>query len=120
MHAVDAEGNSLFEHTDTETLKAAIKLATGYVRTFVDLETGQLVAVPKSISWGAMDQTKFNEFFEHALQRDLPALAATGHGVRRCPPRAHSKWLTASTRYRSGSHDPGQLSGLFTTIPSSH
>ena len=66
MHAVDAEGNSLFEHTDTETLRAAIKLATGLVRTFVDLETGQLVAVPKSISWGAMDQTKFNEFFQQA------------------------------------------------------
>ena len=66
MHAVDGEGNALFENADTETLKAAIKLATGYVRTFVDMESGRLVAVPKSIAWGAMDQTKFNEFFEHA------------------------------------------------------
>ena len=85
MHAVDAEGNSLFEHTDTETLKAAIKLATGYVRTFVDMETGRMVAVPKSISWGAMDQNEFAAFFENACnvicKRWLP-IGSTPESVR--------------------------------------
>ena len=86
MHATDGEGNSLFEHADTETLNAAVKLAIGYVRTFVDVETGRMIAVPKSISWGAMDQTRFNEFFDKACatiaQRWMPA-GSTPEDVRR-------------------------------------
>jgi hypothetical protein len=66
MHAVDGAGNSLFEHADEEIIRTAVKMACGLVRTFLDVETDQLVMVPKSIAWGAMDQTKFNGFFEHA------------------------------------------------------
>ena len=77
MHAVDAEGNSLFEHTDTETLRTAHQARHRAPCAHMSIwKPAQFVAVPKSISWGAMDQTKFNEFFEHACnvicQRWLP------------------------------------------------
>jgi hypothetical protein len=67
LHAVDAEGNSIFEHADKEMITTAIKLATGYVRSFVNLDTGNHIAIPKSISWASMGQTEFSEFFELAV-----------------------------------------------------
>jgi hypothetical protein len=66
LHAVDRRGNSLFETTDTETVTDAIKIATGHVKRFIDLETGQTSLRPSSIAWAKMDQTKFNKFFDNA------------------------------------------------------
>ena len=61
-----SEHADMFANTDTEVISVALKLATGLVRVFVDQDTGKTVMVPKSISWGAMDQTRFNEFFDKA------------------------------------------------------
>lgn len=66
MHATNADGEPLFEDIDIETIGAAVKIATGHVRTFVDTTSGKTVFVPKSISWSSMDQTKFAEFFDNA------------------------------------------------------
>jgi hypothetical protein len=81
----------LSEHTETfagrdpEIISTAVKLATGLVKTFVDVETGRPVMVPLSISWGAMDQTRFNEFFDRACDvianRWMPA-GTTSDAVR--------------------------------------
>jgi hypothetical protein len=64
----------LSEHTDTfagrdpEIISTALKLATGLVRTYVNQDTGETIMVPKSISFAAMDQTRFNVFFDAACQ----------------------------------------------------
>lgn len=64
----------LSEHTDTfagkdpEIISIALKIATGLVKAFVDQETGKTVMVPLSISFAAMDQTKFNQFFDAACK----------------------------------------------------
>lgn len=53
----------------------ALKIATGHVREFRDLH-GNMHIVPSSISIGAMDQLKFEEFYNQAvnviLERVLP------------------------------------------------
>ncbi|MDQ2079520.1 DUF1367 family protein [Xanthobacteraceae bacterium Astr-EGSB] len=51
---------------EIEDIKDAVKLATGYVRRFVDVDTGRVAYVTRSIAWGAMDQTEFNAFFDAA------------------------------------------------------
>lgn len=69
MHAVDENGNALFsQHTDPELISTAVKIGTGYVRTFIDHSTGKTVMVPKSIAWAAMDQTEFGPFFDRACE----------------------------------------------------
>ena len=69
-----------------EEIKTAVKIATGYVGTFVDCQTGQTCYVPKSIAFEAMDQTEFNRFFDDACRvvatRWLPA-GTTADDVRR-------------------------------------
>lgn len=61
-------------HSDTfhdvpiDRIKDAVKLATGLVDTFVKQDTGEAYYVLKSISFAAMDQTKFNEFFDAAVK----------------------------------------------------
>ena len=81
-----SEHADMFANTDTDVISVALKLATGLVRVFVDQDTGKTVMVPKSISWGAMDQTRFNEFFDKACatiaQRWMPA-GSTPEDVRR-------------------------------------
>jgi hypothetical protein len=56
----------IFSETPIEEIKDAVKLATGYVKRFVDVDTAKTFYVCKSISWSAMDQTEFNKFFDSA------------------------------------------------------
>jgi hypothetical protein len=65
-----------FEHRSIEAIKLAIKLATNLVTLQIDEETGRLVYLVKSISFDAMDQIRFNRFFDDACiviaQRWMP------------------------------------------------
>ena len=80
-HAVDRQGNSLFEHADEETIADAIKIATGYVKRYIDMNTGETWGRPMSINWASMDQTKFNKFYQNAVdvicQRWMPEGSVT-------------------------------------------
>lgn len=58
----------LFSEASTDEIKDSIKLATGLVKRRIDMDTGRTYLVLRSISWGAMDQTEFNQFFDHACQ----------------------------------------------------
>jgi hypothetical protein len=79
MHAPRFEGVSL------NKVHVALKLATGFVDTFVDAETGDTCYVPRSTSFAAMDQTEFNAFFDDACRviacRWMPA-GTTAEDVR--------------------------------------
>lgn len=61
IHCERMEGASI------DHIKTALKLATGHVETFVDCQTGMTAYVPKSISFEAMCQTEFNQFFDAAV-----------------------------------------------------
>lgn len=52
----------------------AIKLAAGHCDFFPNPTTGELVPVPKSISFDGMDQDDFDEFYEKAIQGVLDHL----------------------------------------------
>lgn len=84
-HAV-IEGEHIFEDADQEMISTAVKMATGLCRTFIDTESGKAVMAPRSISWGAMDQTEFAPFFQKACdvicKRWMPA-GTTPEDVRR-------------------------------------
>lgn len=58
----------LFERQSLRMIGNAVKLATGMGETFVDLNTGQHMFVPRSISFASMTQTEFNDFFDVACQ----------------------------------------------------
>lgn len=81
-----SEHTDIFAGQDTEIISIALKLATGLVKAFVDQETGKMVMVPLSISFAAMDQAKFNQFFDAACktiaERWLPP-GTTSEDVRR-------------------------------------
>lgn len=49
-----------------DQIKNALKLATGFVETYVDCQTGKSMYVAKSIAWESMDQTEFYVFFDAA------------------------------------------------------
>lgn len=51
---------------DEETLLDELKLATGLAEIRVNLLTGKPYAVPASISFAAMDQLRFSQWFERA------------------------------------------------------
>lgn len=68
QHAVNENGESLFANLDMDTMSDTVKIAVGYVRAYVDRNSGRMIYVPKSISWAAMDQTRFNEFFDLACK----------------------------------------------------
>jgi hypothetical protein len=55
-----------FEGKDLKIISTAVKLATGLVDSFVNQNTGETVLVPKSIAFAAMDQMRFNQFFDAA------------------------------------------------------
>lgn len=67
LHAVNDSGESLFASADDEIVHTAIKIATGFVRTFVDTTTGKTAFVPKSINWEALDEGEFSKFFDNAV-----------------------------------------------------
>lgn len=75
-----------FEAASIDQIKDALKLATGLADTFVDANTGKTYYVLKSISFAAMDQTRFNTFFDAATEviasRWMPA-GTTSEAVRR-------------------------------------
>jgi hypothetical protein len=76
----------LMSDQSIEEIKDALKLATGHVTRYVDADTAQTFYVCKSISWSAMDQTAFNQFFDDACRvvanRWMPA-GTTPEDVRR-------------------------------------
>lgn len=86
LHAVNSDGEALFENADLEIIHTAIKIATGFVRTFIDTTTGKTAFVPQSIAFESLDQTQFEEFFNAATtviaSRWLPA-GTTPEDVRR-------------------------------------
>lgn len=45
----------------------AIKLVTGHYEPFIDPKTGELMQLPKSIAYDAMDQDEFDEFYSAAI-----------------------------------------------------
>ena len=47
-------------------LKDLLKFETGYFETFISL-SGEMVYKPKSISFGAMSQDRFNQFYSESL-----------------------------------------------------
>lgn len=59
---------AMWEAASTDTVLVALKLATGFVDTYVDKETGKAVMVPKSVAFAAMDQTEFNPWFDDACR----------------------------------------------------
>jgi hypothetical protein len=58
----------LFEDASIDEIKDAVKLATGFVRRFVDADTCQTFYVCRSISFASCDQLEFNRFFDNAVQ----------------------------------------------------
>lgn len=76
----------LFSDASIEEIKDAVKLATGWVRRYVDADTCQVFYVCKSISWAACDQTEFNQFFDAAVNvitRKWMPLGTLSEDVRR-------------------------------------
>lgn len=55
------------EKRSTEQIKTMVKLATGFVETYIDVDTGKTVCVPRSIAYESMDQLEFNAFFDAAV-----------------------------------------------------
>jgi hypothetical protein len=66
----------LFEGRSIDSIKDAVKLATNLAYLRIDRETGRRYYVLRSMSWDAMDQTRFNRFFDDACvaiaQRWMP------------------------------------------------
>ena len=54
-----------------------LKVRLGHVQSVLIRETGEIVKVPKSISFASMDQTAFDEFYERALNE----LCVMGGGI---------------------------------------
>jgi hypothetical protein len=55
-------------YDNREKALVAVKVAAGHVDFLPNPETGELVAVPKSIAFDAMDQFAFDDFYERAVQ----------------------------------------------------
>ena len=76
----------LFSDASIDEIKDAVKLATGWVRRFVDADTAQTFYVCRSISFASCDQTEFNQFFDAAINvisnRWMPS-GVTPEDVRR-------------------------------------
>ncbi|MBN9410849.1 MAG: hypothetical protein J0H69_17020 [Burkholderiales bacterium] len=54
-----------------EKALVAIKLCVGHVEPAIDPRTGELIQVPKSISYEAMDQEAFDAFYSAAIDAVL-------------------------------------------------
>lgn len=55
-------------YDNREKALVAVKVAAGHVDFLPNPETGELVAVPRSIAFDAMEQGDFEEFYERAVQ----------------------------------------------------
>lgn len=75
-----------FESVPVEKIKDAVKLATGLADTYIDSESGKTYYVLRSISFAAMSQHEFREFFDEAVKviatRWMPA-GTTPESVRK-------------------------------------
>ena len=61
----------------TEKALIAVKLAAGYFDPAIDPRTGEIIPIPKSISFDAMDQDEFDIFYEAALQGVVEVILPT-------------------------------------------
>jgi hypothetical protein len=61
-----AQNSDVYDNKDKALI--AIKIAAGHCDFVHDPRTGQLVAIPKSISFKKMKQGAFEEFYEGAIQ----------------------------------------------------
>lgn len=59
--------NSDIYNTERKAL-TVLKILTGHVEFIADPRTGELVAQPDSISFEAMDQIEFSEWYENAVK----------------------------------------------------
>lgn len=64
-------------YDNTEKALVAIKIATGHVNWQPNPLTGELLPIPKSISFGSMDQDAFNAFYSRAIDAVLQNLLPT-------------------------------------------
>lgn len=60
-----AENSEIYDTPDKALI--AVKLAAGHADFVPHPQTGELVAVPKSISFAALSQGEFEEFYERAV-----------------------------------------------------
>lgn len=51
----------------TEKALVAVKLVSGYCDPFIDPTTGELMQIPQSVSFDAMDQDAFDKFYSAAI-----------------------------------------------------
>lgn len=61
----------IVEHTEFDSIeaaKSAIKVACGEVDPVIDPESGKIFWTVRSISYAAMDQTRFSAFFDRACR----------------------------------------------------
>ncbi len=65
-HAIDRETGEV-RFVSIEQAKTAIKIATGEVDPHIDAESGKTFFMVRSISYAAMDQTRFSAFFDRAI-----------------------------------------------------
>lgn len=79
-----AENSEVYDTTDKALV--AVKLVTGHFDVMADPKTGEIVQIPKSISYEAMGQEDFDAWYSSAidgvLQHILPAM-----------PRETADWL---------------------------
>lgn len=72
-----SEHCDVFEGRVKDDVAEALKIATGLVRRCIDIETGEVTNVVRSIAEDKLNQTDFDEFFQKACivvaQRWMPA-----------------------------------------------
>lgn len=75
---VIAENSEVYD--TAEKALVAVKLCVGHFDLMADPETGEMVKVPLSISYEAMDQDRFDQFYSQAvdavIQHILPQMDA--------------------------------------------
>ena len=63
--ALIAENSETYDTVEKALL--AVKLVTAHVEPFIDPRTGEILQLPKSISYEAMSQEQFEHFYQAAL-----------------------------------------------------
>lgn len=64
-------------YNTTEKALIAVKLAAGYFDPAIDPRTGEIIPIPKSISFDAMDQDAFEAFYSAAIDGVLQVILPT-------------------------------------------
>ena len=60
-----------------EKALVAVKLAAGFFDPFVDPKTGEIIQIPQSISYDAMEQDRFEHFYSQAIDAVLQHILPT-------------------------------------------